>query len=85
MSVYHPESTLTKCFSDESSSIPTGFHVSKLQRVKETKQQQQTSNKNQTKQKKNKKKVNIVALELGINIRIKLMNLHMRNSCFEDF
>lgn len=56
MSVYHPELTLTKCFSDESSSIPTGFHVSKLQRVKETKQQQQTSNKNQTKIKQNRKK-----------------------------
>lgn len=30
-----PKRNLTKCFSDESSSIPTGLHVSKLERMQE--------------------------------------------------
>lgn len=53
----------------------------------QTKQQQQ-KNQHKQKNKQNRtkqKKVNIVALEFGINKRIKLMNLHMRNSCFENF
>lgn len=70
----------SKCFSDESSSIPTGLHVSKLKgrQEKESDQRERTWSLNVSTEHRNKQQINICTHTCGmVVLKISSIQLHV--------